>query len=372
MSDLIQTELPGVIQKFNFFGKLKSALPYGMGHINDTFEVIFDNGNGSENHYILQRINHHVFKHPVEVMSNIQLVTDHLRSKVVEQGGDPSRETLNLAKTHDGDTLFCTEAGNYWRAYHFIDRTRSYQVPEKIEHVTNAGYAFGNFLCLLADFPTTKLVDTIPEFHNTIKRYKTFLQVLQVDIHGRVKDVSDEITFLLERADDMAVLVNAQEQGTLPERVTHNDTKFNNVMIDVETGKGICVIDLDTVMPGLSLYDFGDAIRSITNTGEEDEPDLTKVHFNLDYFRHFTEGFASATCDILTEKEIEYLPFSAKLITMEIGMRFLTDYLDGDNYFKIHYPKHNVDRCRTQFRLVEEMEEQMGTMTDIVESFYRS
>ena len=372
MSDLIQTELPGVIQQFNFFGRYKSALPYGMGHINDTFKVIFENGNDCENHYILQRINHHVFIHPREVMSNIQLVTDHLRKKVVEQGGDPSRETLNLIKTHDGNTLFCTEAGNYWRAYHFLNSTCSYQVPEKTEHVNNAGYAFGNFLRLLADFPTNKLVDTIPEFHNTFKRYQTFLQVLKADTHARVKDVPNEICFLLERADDMAVLVNAFEQGSLPERVTHNDTKFNNVMIDVETGKGICVIDLDTVMPGLALYDFGDAIRSITNTGEEDEPDLTKVHFNLDYFRHFTEGFASATCGILTEKEVEYLPFSAKLITMEIGMRFLTDYLDGDNYFKIDYPVHNLDRCRTQFRLVEEMEEQMEAMTGIVESFYRS
>jgi Ser/Thr protein kinase RdoA (MazF antagonist) len=224
---------------------------------------------------------------------------------------------------------------------------------------------------LLDDFPTTRLVETIPGFHNTRQRYETFLQVAEADAHHRAEGVQAEIDFLMRRAADMPVLVEGLEQGILPERVTHNDTKFNNVMLDSQTGKAICVVDLDTVMPGLALYDFGDAIRSITNTAEEDERDLSKVHFDLGTFRIFTNGYAAATRKILTEKEIELLPFSAKLITMEIGMRFLTDHLDGDNYFKVHHPGHNLDRCRTQFRLVEEMEEQMDAMTEIVDLFFR-
>ncbi|MCX7842260.1 MAG: aminoglycoside phosphotransferase family protein [Clostridia bacterium] len=357
------------IKHFMFEGEFIEAVPYGCGHINDTFAAYFKKSFTSTHRYILQRINHNVFKNPEKLMENIEGVTSHLRNKIKDAGGDPFRETLNLIPVKEGKSYYRDISGNYWRAYIFIENAKTYQTVESKEHFYNTGIAFGNFQKLLADYPAQTLYETIPDFHNTKKRYSAFEEALQKDVKNRSKYVKSEIEFVQKRACETSALVDLQSKGMLPLRVTHNDTKLNNVMIDDKTGKAVCVIDLDTVMPGLSLYDYGDAIRFGTNTGAEDEKDLTKVSFDLELFEGFTKGFLESTRGFLTELEREYLPFSAKLMTLECGIRFLTDYLNGDTYFKIQREEHNLDRCRTQFRMVMEMEEKFDEMKKIVINF---
>jgi Ser/Thr protein kinase RdoA (MazF antagonist) len=363
----MKPDLSSIARQFQFDGEFINAHPFGFGHINDTYKTYVNGNNGSIKRYILQRVNHQVFRNLDQLMSNISLVTSYLRHHINQDGGDPDRETLNLVPTVGGATYFHTASGEYWRGFIFIEGAQTYQIAESAEHVHNAGYAYGNFMQRLKDFPAKKLYETIPDFHDTEKRFKHFLLAVEEDRRGRVRDVMDEIEFVLARKEDTSVLVNLIENGKLPLRVTHNDTKFNNVMIDDLTGEGVCVIDLDTVMPGLSLYDFGDAIRSIANPAAEDEPDLSKVVFDIRIFEHFTKGYLAATKNVLTSNELELLPFSAKLMTLECGMRFLTDHLNGDIYFKTHRENHNLDRCRTQFRLVQGMEDRMVTMKTIVE-----
>lgn len=362
--------LEEIIKNFNIDGEYIGYYLSNDGHINNTFVLEFDDGLGKIKSYLLQLINTNVFKNPDELMENIVGVTEHLRKIVVDNGGDPDRECLNVYCTSDGKPYYRDADGNCWRCYNFITGAHSCQSIDDPETFANAARAFGKFQCLLADYPSETLHETIPNFHNTLSRFADFEKAVSDNIAGRADSVRDEIDFVLARRDDAGVLVKLLEKGKLPLRVTHNDTKLNNVMFDNETDEGICVIDLDTVMPGLSLYDFGDSIRFGANTAAEDEKDLSKVSLSLPLYREYTAGYLSTAGQSLTPTEVEYLPFSAKLMTFECGMRFLTDYLNGDTYFRIAYDDHNLDRCRTQFRLVEDMERKMEDMKAITQEIY--
>lgn len=362
--------LEEIIKNFNIDGEYIGYYLSNDGHINNTFVLEFDDGLGKIKSYLLQLINTNVFKNPDELMENIVGVTEYLRKIVVDNGGDPERECLNVYFTFDGKPYYRDADGNCWRCYNFITGAHSCQSIDDPETFANAARAFGKFQCLLADYPSETLHETIPNFHNTLSRFADFEKAVSDNIAGRADSVRDEIDFVLARRDDAGVLVKLLEKGKLPLRVTHNDTKLNNVMFDNETDEGICVIDLDTVMPGLSLYDFGDSIRFGANTAAEDEKDLSKVSLSLPLYREYTAGYLSTAGQSLTPTEVEYLPFSAKLMTFECGMRFLTDYLNGDTYFRIAYNDHNLDRCRTQFRLVEDMERKMEDMKAITQEIY--
>ena len=300
-------------------------------------------------------------------MENIRGITEHMRKKIIAAGGDPLRETLNIVPTVEDKAFYICEDGNYWRAYIYIEGAKAYELPENAQQFYNVGKAFGKFQRLLSDYPAEKLYETIPNFHHTKLRFDALVKAVEEDVMNRAKDVKEEIEFAFARADDTPILVNLLEKGELPLRVTHNDTKLNNVMIDCATGEGICVIDLDTVMPGLSLYDFGDSIRFGASTAPEDEKDLSKVWMDLNLYENYTKGFLEEAGGSFTKTELEYLAFSAKLMTYECGIRFLTDYLQGDTYFKIHRPEHNLDRTRTQFKLVADMETKLDEMKKIVE-----
>ena len=357
--------LPAIVKKFQFEGQYVGILPYGSGHINDTFSVFFQLEERTRR-YILQRINTNVFRKPVELMENVIGVTRYLHGAIAAAGGDPLRETLNLVPTKDGAFYYVDEDGGYWRSYLFIENTVTLQQTRSKEEFYNSARSFGRFQMLLADYPAATLHETIPLFHNTPNRILQFKESLAADVKGRAAGVKEEIDFVLQREEYTHILVDMQEQRKLPLRVTHNDTKLNNVLIDSETGKGICVIDLDTVMPGLSLYDFGDSIRFGASTAAEDEQDLSKVHFDIGLFEAYTRGFLEVAGKVLTNAEIQSLPDGAKMMTLECGIRFLADYLAGDTYFKISREGHNLDRARTQFKLVEEMEQQWDIMAKIV------
>lgn len=362
-------KLKHIVNMFRFEGDYIYEEPYGYGHINDTYAVYYKLQFSSPHRYILQRINKSVFKHPEQIMENIEKVTAHIRRKIIDNCGDFKREVLTIIKTIDDANYFVDENEEFWRAYYFIDDATSYQTVEFAEHFYTAAKAFGKFQNQLSDFDANKLFESIPDFHNTVKRYETFIEAVNSDIMKRGDRVKDEIQFVVNRKEDTGILVNLLREGKLPLKVTHNDTKLNNVMIDKKTLEGICVIDLDTVMSGLSLYDFGDSIRFGTNPAPEDEKDLSKVSMDLFLFELFTKGFMEEAGQSLTQTEIEYLPLSAKIMTLECGMRFLTDYLNGDKYFKIHRKDHNLDRCRTQFKLVADMEGKMEAMQKIVEKY---
>lgn len=360
--------LPHVIHQFAFEGVYLDAEVCTFGHINDTFVLRFQQPGNQIRKYVLQYINKHVFEDPAKVMANIQAVTSHLRSRIEEMGGDPYRETINLIPTLNGAPYYLSPEGDYWRAYYYIEGATTYQTVENPKHFYYAGRAFGQFQKLLSDFPADSLHETIEKFHDTRKRYHDFLEAVAADRCDRAKDVQKEIEFVKTRKDDTGVIVDLIAAGEIPLRVTHNDTKLDNIMIDDVTGKGICVIDLDTVMPGSALYDFGDSIRFGASSAPEDEPDLSKVWMDMDLFGEFTKGYLSAAKEFLTDTEIRYLAFSAKLITLECGMRFLTDHLNGDVYFRIHRPNHNLDRARTQFKLVSDMEKKMDQMEAVVQA----
>ena len=345
-----------ILKHFNVSGK---ADPLGNGHINETYLVKIP---GS---IVLQKINKNVFRNPPEVMENVKAVTGHLKKKIAESGGDPARETLNFLDTVDGLPYYQTESGEYYRAYVFVDGVKSYEVVESPALLYQAARTFGKFQNRLADFPADTLHEVIPSFHDTRKRFRDFSESVKRNASGRAESARDEIDFILEREADCGIIVDALKSGELPVRVTHNDTKLNNVLFDVQTNEGVCVIDLDTVMPGSLLYDFGDALRFAGSSGAEDEKDLSKICFDLENFEYFTRGFLEATPSI-TEKEQELLPFSVKLMTLECGMRFLADYIDGDTYFKTTYPEHNLVRARTQIKLVADIEQKLGRMKEIV------
>lgn len=346
-------------------GEVKSICSYGNGHINDTYLVDLEEGKK----LILQRINHEIFKNPEELMENILKVTSHLRKKIEIEGGDPDRETLNVITTLEGEPYYKDEEGNYYRVYQFIDKAISYDVVKCPEDFYESAVAFGHFQNLLSDFPAQELHEIIPGFHDTKARYARFCQVVKEDKCGRAKEMEEEIQFVLDRLDLAEALGKMQKEGTLPLRVTHNDTKLNNIMLDEKTSKAICVIDLDTVMPGFAVNDFGDSIRFGASTGAEDEIDLEKIECSMELFEIYTKGFLEGCAGRLTQEEVKALPLGAKTMTFECGMRFLTDYLEGDVYFKVHREGHNRDRCRTQFKLVADMEKKWDEMNQIVEKY---
>ena len=344
----------------------KTATSYGDGHINDTYLL-----DVAPTKFILQKINKSVFKNPDELMENIEAVTAFMTEEIKKTGGNPLRETLTLVKTTEGNNYYKTSDGEYFRMYIFVDNTVTYQSVENKEQFYDAAKAFGLFQKRLSAFPADKLYETIPDFHNTVKRFKDFKEAIDKDIKGRKKDVLPEIEFALARENFTSLITSALAKGEIPLRVTHNDTKLNNVLFDRETDEAICVIDLDTVMPGSLLYDFGDSIRFGASSAAEDEKDLDKVYCRLEYFEAFAKGFIEALGDSITQKELELLPESAKMMTYECGIRFLGDYLNGDTYFKIHYPKQNLDRARTQFKLVSDMESKMDKMHGIVQKLIK-
>lgn len=369
MIQVTQKQKEEAIAHFQYEGVLASEGPYGSGHINDTFLLTFDvEGEGKRN-VILQRMNNEVFSDPVGLMENIVGVTSYLRKKIIDDGGDPDRETLNVIPTVDGKDYYVDEAGDYWRSYKFITDATSYDKVEKPEHFYQSAVAFGHFQCMLADYPAETLHETIVGFHDTKARFATFKKVVEEDVMGRATSVEKEIQFVLEHEDVANYFSDLLAKGEIPLRVTHNDTKLNNIMIDNETGKGICVIDLDTVMPGLAMNDFGDSIRFGASTAAEDEMDLSKVSCSMELFDLYAKGFIEGCDGKLTKREIELMPMGAKTMTFECGMRFLTDYLQGDTYFKVHREGHNLDRCRTQFKLVEDMEKKWYTMQEIVNKY---
>ena len=338
---------------------------YGNGHINDTFLVTTD----STFRYIFQRINGNVFKKPDEVIENIVNVTEFFRENLKATGGDAKRGTMTVIKTKNGLGYFVDDEGKYWRMYEFVEGSLSLDLPETDADFYESAFAFGNFQKMLSTFPAETLHETIVDFHNTPDRFKKFLAALENNLSGRKDTVADEIAFAKEREPFTRVLTEALEKGEIPLRVTHNDTKMNNVLLDSETRKALCVIDLDTIMPGLSVNDFGDSIRFGASTAAEDEKDLSKVHFDINLFEVYLKGFLKGCDGQLTANEIEMLPEGAKMMTLECGIRFLTDYLDGDTYFRTHYPEHNLDRCRTQFKLVSEMEEKWDDMKALVRKY---
>lgn len=357
--------IDNAIAAFRLAGIPRSVNPHGNGHINDTYLVICDDA-GNVKKYILQRMNHSIFRNPQALMENVAGVTSYLQEKIRERNGDPDRETLSVIKTKDGKNYFEDSLHNFWRVFPFIEDTYCLEKVENAGDFYDCAQAFGSFQRQLADYPAETLHETIPLFHHTPSRFQTFQKAVREDPLGRADSVREEINFALAREADTHVLTDLLEKGELPLRVTHNDTKLNNIMMDAKTGKGICVIDLDTVMPGLAVHDFGDSIRFGASTGDEDEPDLSKVNCDLHLFQLYTEGFLKGCQGSLTETERAMLPMGAKVMTYECGMRFLTDYLQGDTYFKTHREGQNLDRCRTQIKLVEDMEANWEKMAEIV------
>lgn len=357
---ITRVEVDALLEQYDLRGTLLVAEPYGSGHINDTLALIVDQA-GSPLRYILQRINRGVFKDPPALMSNISRVTAHV-AKYLAPHYDASRRVLTVVPTRDGRPYAVDAEGNCWRIYLFIEKARTYDVIDGPLRAAAAARAFGSFIRQLEDFPAHELHETIPEFHHTPARFAALVRAIESDRCNRAAGVKAEIAFFMAREVDVHRLVSLHRAGRLPLRVTHNDCKLNNVMLDDLSGEGICVIDLDTVMPGLSLYDFGDMVRTATSPAPEDERALDRVQMQLPMFRALLDGFLAGAGAMLNAEEIEQLPFAGKLITLETGLRFLTDYLNGDAYFKIARPEHNLDRCRTQCRLVESIEQQEGAM----------
>ncbi len=356
-----------VVKRFRAWGDFVGAVPYGSGHINDTFKVTF-NMAGAPVHYLLQRINHTIFKDPRSVMDNIVRVTNHVRARLTTEGlSDVTRHSLCVVFARDTQPCHQDGEGNWWRMYLFVEGALTYDTIQNERQAFEAARAYARFQNLLADLPAPRLHETIPNFHNTPIRLKALQVAIAADSCNRAVDVSAEIAFVERRAAQCGRLLERHAKGEIPERITHNDTKLNNVMIDDATGKGVCVIDLDTVMPGLALYDFGDMVRSATAAAPEDERDLGKVRMRIEMFEQIARGYLSEAL-FLNTAEREELVFSGRLITMMIGMRFLTDYLQGDVYFKTKRPGHNLDRCRVQFRMVESMEAQEDAMERLVAS----
>ena len=361
-----QSEVQGICEQFCLDGQIISCIPFGNGHINDTYCVTCSEG-GAAVRYVLQRINTAVFRKPDEVMENVLRVTEWLRERITREGGDPEREVLTVIPVK-GSGPFFRNGGDCWRMYRYIEDATAYETAEDEHIFRESAVGFGHFQYLLSDFPAHLLHETIPDFHNTVKRFRDFEQAVGENRNGRLNLAQRETEFLLARRDTAGVLLDLLKSGDLPLRVTHNDTKLNNVMIDNRTGKAVCVIDLDTVMPGLSATDFGDSIRFGASTAREDEPDIAKVQFDLRRFACYTEGFLEGCASALTKTEREMLPWGARVITFEQAIRFLGDYLNGDTYYKTEYPEHNLVRARTQIRLLQQMEEQMDEMNAAVAS----
>ena len=350
-----------IIKKFQINGEVESIVPYGEGHINDTYLVTLKN---CPTQYILQKLNTKIFQNYDGLMNNIQKVTSVMQNIVLSQGGDVNRECMRLIPTLDNKAYYVSDNG-CWRVTLFVKDTVVYQVIDSPAVFENAGEAFGKFIARLDGFDASGLCEVIPNFHNSVDRYNKFLTAIEQNKSNRACLVQEEIDFVKKRADKLSLIVDALAKGEIPLRVTHNDTKINNVLIDKDTGKAICIIDLDTIMPGSLLYDFGDSIRSGCNTALEDEKNLDLVDFDINLYEAYCKGFLRGIGEKITDKELEMLHIGAIVITLECGIRFLTDYLDGDLYFKTDYPDHNLVRCHTQFKLARKMESQSDKMLSI-------
>jgi hypothetical protein len=361
---------PFIIAQFDIKGKVAQVAPYGSGHIHDTFRVINEQADDSD--YLLQRINHHVFKNIPALTQNIQIVTNHLRRKLETlPGAEPDKEVLRLIPSKEQLGYYKDEKGNFWRMYHFLEGTRSYDIVENRHQAYEGGKAFGRFQALLSDLEVNSLSETIPDFHDAEHRLRLFQEALQRDPTGRAKEAAAEISFVGKRAEAMSQICRMGRRGELPLRITHNDTKFNNVLLNT-ADKAQCIIDLDTVMPGHVAYDFGDAVRSIINSAAEDEKDLNKIRLNFGLFEGFAEGFLKESASLLLDEEIKSLSAGVLLLPYIMGLRFLTDYISGDHYYKIQFPDHNIQRARAQFNLVEKLEDQHDLIAGTIQKIAKS
>ena len=356
--------IESIVKNFNVEGEFISGERYGSGHINDTRLVVTE-----KKRYIFQRINKNVFKDPVSLMDNFAKVTDYLAEMIEKEGGDPLRETLNVIKTKDGMNYYLDSEGEYWRALVFVEDSMSFDKVERPEQFYDSAVAFGNFQYMLRDYPAETLVETIVNFHNTPDRLRQLREAVSKDVCGRRAEVEAEINFAESREEFIGTFEKARAEGKLPLRVTHNDTKLNNILFDEKSGKALCIIDLDTIMPGYSVNDFGDSIRFGATTALEDEKDLSKVNFDISLYELYVKGFIEGAKGGLTDFELEMLPLGAMMMTLECGMRFLADYLSGDTYFRTHRPGQNLDRARNQFKLVADMEKALPEMKAIVKKY---
>ncbi len=359
---MIYNDIKHILRQFAYEGKYMTAEELTSGNINSTYLLTYQQADGSNKYYILQRINTVAFKNPHELMTNIQLVVNHITAAMARMKIDCERRIQEYIISKQGGYLYRDENNQYWRSYVFIDNAVAYDSIEDPQHFYEAGRGFGEFQRYLSDFPAEKLSETIPDFHNTTKRFYAFVAAVAEDKAGRVSSLEKEIDFFFDRRKLMNKILALTADGVLPERVTHNDTKLNNVLIDKETDKALCVIDLDTVMPGSILYDYGDAIRYGACTAAEDEPDPAKIDVDMKLFRLFTDGFVSEIAHTITDEEIKNLPLGVLVITCELAMRFLTDYINGDEYFKVKYPEHNLVRARAQMKLLEVFESKFDEM----------
>ncbi len=355
-----------VVKSFLPSEEVISYRPIGNGHINSTYIVITD-----KNQYSLQEINTSIFSNVNGLMSNIDKVTDHIKKKAALRGEDPHRATLNFLPNATTGEMYVMADNHAYRMYEFIDDVFTIETMEDPTNFYQAGLGFGGFAKELSDFDAGQLVETIVNFHNTSSRYRDFKRAIEFNYNNRLADIKNEVAFVKARKDFMSLFVNKLENGDLPLRVTHNDTKINNILFDRKTGAPAAVIDLDTVMPGSYLYDFGDAIRSGATHAAEDERDLSLVDFDLNLYEQFAKGYLEACGDSLTPMEIKMLPYASIMLTLECGMRFLTDHLNGDTYFKVHRENHNLDRARTQFKLVDEMEKHIDDMAAIINKYVK-
>ena len=363
-------EIREICKRFDLPGTYLSFAPITEGYINNTLTVSFDDG-GKRTRYILQQINTSVFRDPETLMKNVVATTEHIRKKAERDPECTTMKYLVCFPTREGGAYYTDEKGRVWRVYNYIENSVSYNLLDSAELFYKTAKGFGEYADLLSDFPMALLGETIPDFHNTEKRYETFLEAVRKNASGRRDRCEKEIAFVTARKAYTSAITEKLASGEVPARVTHNDTKLNNILFDKDTDEPVCVVDLDTVMPGSALYDFGDAIRSGASTAAEDEKDLDKVRLNLTLYEAFVRGYLEKAGHSLTETEIHMLGVGARTITLECGMRFLTDYLDGDVYFRTSYPEQNLDRCRTQFKLVSEMEAHFDEMNEIVERVVR-
>ena len=354
-----------IAEQFEISGRFLDAVPYGSGHINDSFLIICEHGE-----YLLQRINHNVFADPVSLMDNVSRVTRHIRSKLEAAGAtDIGRKVLTLVPTCSGGCFYRDEAGNYWRMYMFVEQTVSYDRAPLERHAYEAADAFGQFQNLLSDLAVPPLHETISDFHNTPKRFDALVEAVENDVCNRAVEAKEEIEFAFTHRPIASTITDLIADQSIPLRVIHNDTKLNNVLFDEAQDTALCIVDLDTTMPGTVLYDFGDMVRSMTCSSDEASSDPSNVCMKMSMFEAIVGGYLLAAGNLLNETERGLLVFSGKLISLETGIRFLTDHLMGDKYFKIHRPNHNLDRCRTQFKLVESIEDQEESMNKVVDSF---
>ncbi len=367
MSTYREDQLQEVSKKFQIYGEILHAEPCKIGHINETYTATYAQG-GVQVRYIHQKINRHVFRSPDEVMNNLMRVTTHIRSRLeANQAEDITRRVLIVVPTRDGDSFYVNEEGDFWRTFVFVEGVQSFEAVESDQQAYQAGVAFGEFQNLLSDLPGERLHETIPRFHHSRDRFNALIRATEEDHVNRAKNATKEIEFCQRHEAIVDIILKGMKSGEIPERVTHNDTKFNNVMLDKGTGKAMCVVDLDTVMPGSVLYDFGDMIRTTTSPTLEDERDLSRVKMHMPTFQELAKGYIQSAGPFLTPNERSLLAFSGKLIAFTIGLRFLTDYLEGDHYFRVHRPHHNRDRARTQFKLVQSITEQEEAMQQYID-----